>query len=199
MRVLVTGAGGLAGRAMVRQILRLGGDEEVFGTYRKNLPESSDRFTPIRLDLTDREKTFARLKEAEPGRVIHLAGQNHGSLDDLLRSNVIATRNLLDAACTLPNPVQVIVTGSSTAVRLRREWSDHRVRAPSPCGSLRYLQGGSPSSPGLLIPLHPPPPRCRCPPLQPGRTGAVRRLCLREDREAGGGDRGREEGGDLPR
>ena len=113
MRVLITGAGGLAGSAMVRRILGVEGGQEVFGTYRKKLPGSSDRFTPIRLDLTDREKTLARVGEAEPELVIHLAGQNHGSLDDLLRSNVIATRNLLDAACSLRNPVQVLVTGSS--------------------------------------------------------------------------------------
>jgi GDP-4-dehydro-6-deoxy-D-mannose reductase len=113
MRVLVTGAGGLAGRTMVRQILSLEGDREVFGTYRKNLPESSDRFTPLKLDLTDREKTLARVREAEPGMVIHLAGQNHGSLAGLLESNVIATLNLLEAACTLRKPVRVLVTGSS--------------------------------------------------------------------------------------
>jgi len=113
MRVLVTGAGGLAGRAMVRQILGLEGDLEVFGTYRKNFPGASDRFTPLKVDLTDREKTLARMKEAEPGVIIHLAGQNHGTLAGLLESNVIATQNLLDAACTLRNPVRLLVTGSS--------------------------------------------------------------------------------------
>jgi GDP-4-dehydro-6-deoxy-D-mannose reductase len=113
MRVLVTGAGGLAGRAMVRHILGLEGDREVFGIYRKNLPGASDRFTPMKLDLTDREKTLARVREAEPGMIIHLAGQNHGSLAGLLESNVLATQNLLDAACALRNPVRVLVTGSS--------------------------------------------------------------------------------------
>jgi GDP-4-dehydro-6-deoxy-D-mannose reductase len=113
MRVLITGAGGLAGRAMVRQILSLEGDYDVFGVYRRNLPGSSDRFIPVMLDLLDREKTLARVEEAEPGMVIHLAGQNHGSLDNLLRSNVIATRNLLDAVWLLRSPVRVLVTGSS--------------------------------------------------------------------------------------
>jgi GDP-4-dehydro-6-deoxy-D-mannose reductase len=113
MRVLVTGAGGLAGRAMVRQILGLEGDREVFGIYRKNLPQAFDRFTPLKVDLTDREKTLARVKEAEPAMIIHLAGQNHGSLAKLLESNVISTQNLLDAACALRNPVRILVTGSS--------------------------------------------------------------------------------------
>jgi GDP-4-dehydro-6-deoxy-D-mannose reductase len=113
MKILVTGAGGLAGRAMVRQILSLEGDREVFGIYRKNLPESSDRFTPMKLDLTNREKTLAMMREAEPGMVIHLAGQNHGTLEELLAGNVIATRNLLEAACALRDPVRVLVTGSS--------------------------------------------------------------------------------------
>ncbi|MDD1669004.1 MAG: GDP-mannose 4,6-dehydratase [Methanomicrobiales archaeon] len=113
MRVLVTGAGGLAGRAMVRQILGLDGDREVFGTYRKNLPGPSDRFTPVKLDLTDRECTLSRMREAAPDLVIHLAGQNHGSLAGLMESNVVATQNLLDAACALREPVRVLVTGSS--------------------------------------------------------------------------------------
>ena len=35
MRVLVTGAGGLAGRALVSRILGLGGEREVFGISRE--------------------------------------------------------------------------------------------------------------------------------------------------------------------
>lgn len=113
MRVLVTGAGGLAGRAMVRQILGAGGDREVTGIYRRNLPPASDGFTPVKLDLTDGEKTIARVREAGPGIIIHLAGLNHGSLEELLEANVIATRNLLDAACALGSPATVLVAGSS--------------------------------------------------------------------------------------
>ena len=113
MRVLVTGAGGLAGRAMVRHILASGGDAEVFGTYRKNLPGPSDRFTPVKLDLLDREKTHVTVGKAGPEIIIHLAGRNHGSLVELLEGNVIATRNLLDAACALKGPARILVTGSS--------------------------------------------------------------------------------------
>jgi nucleoside-diphosphate-sugar epimerase len=113
MRVLVTGAGGLAGRAMISLILGPEGEREVFGVYRRNLPAASDRFTPVKLDLTHREKTLARVKEAKPGIIIHLAGLNQGSLEDLLAGNVIATRNILDAASALRNPVRVLVTGSS--------------------------------------------------------------------------------------
>jgi GDP-4-dehydro-6-deoxy-D-mannose reductase len=113
MRVLVTGAGGLAGRAMVRHVLGPEGDREVTAVYRKNLPAPSDRFTPKKLDLLDREKTLARVREAEPAIILHLAGVNHGTLEELLAGNVIATRNLLDAACALRDPVRIIVTGSS--------------------------------------------------------------------------------------
>jgi GDP-4-dehydro-6-deoxy-D-mannose reductase len=113
MRVLVTGAGGLAGRALVRHLLAPEGDREVIAVYRKNLPASSDRFTPVKLDLKDHERTLCRIREAAPDVVIHLAGQNHGSLAGLLESNVVATENLLDAACTLQEPVRVLVTGSS--------------------------------------------------------------------------------------
>jgi GDP-4-dehydro-6-deoxy-D-mannose reductase len=113
MRVLVTGAGGLAGRAMVRHVLGLEGDHEVFGIYRKDLPGPSDRFTPVKLDLTDRERTIARVKEVNPGIILHLAGKNRGGLAELLESNVIATENLLDASCSLKSQVRVLVTGSS--------------------------------------------------------------------------------------
>ncbi|MGE5832806.1 MAG: NAD-dependent epimerase/dehydratase family protein [Methanomicrobiales archaeon] len=113
MRVLVTGAGGLAGRAMVRQILGTKGDHEVLGVYRRNLPPPSDRFTPVKLDLADCEKTLSRVKEAGPSAIIHLAGLNHGTMAELLESNVIATQNILDAACALGAPVRVLVTGSS--------------------------------------------------------------------------------------
>ena len=113
MRVLVTGAGGLAGRAMVRHLLGPEGDREVIAVYRKNLPAPSDRFNPVKLDLLDREKTLARVREAGPAIILHLAGVNHGTLEDLLAGNVIATRNLLEAACALRDPVRVLATGSS--------------------------------------------------------------------------------------
>jgi GDP-4-dehydro-6-deoxy-D-mannose reductase len=113
MRVLVSGAGGLAGRAMVRHLLGPEGDREVTAVYRKNLPAPSDRFSPVKLDLLDREKTITRVRDVEPGIILHLAGQNHGTLEELLAGNVIVTRNLLDAACALKNPARVIVTGSS--------------------------------------------------------------------------------------
>ncbi|MDD1667405.1 MAG: NAD-dependent epimerase/dehydratase family protein [Methanomicrobiales archaeon] len=114
MRILVTGAGGLAGRAMVRHLLGPEGDREVTGIFRRNLPPPSDRFTPVKLDLLDREKTLARVREAEPGIILHLAGVNHGTLEELLGGNVVATRNLLDAACALRVPPRVLVTGSSS-------------------------------------------------------------------------------------
>jgi GDP-4-dehydro-6-deoxy-D-mannose reductase len=113
MRVLLTGAAGLAGRAMLRQVLGPEGDREVIAVYRKNLPPPSDRFTPVKLDLLDREKTLARVREAEPEIILHLAGVNHGTLEELLAGNVIATRNLLDAACAMGEPPRVLVTGSS--------------------------------------------------------------------------------------
>jgi len=113
MRVLVTGAGGLAGRAMVRHLLGPEDDREVIAVYRKNLPAPSDRFTPVKLDLMDRERTLCRLKEAAPDVILHLAGQNHGTLAGLLESNVVATQNLLDAACALRGPVRVLATGSA--------------------------------------------------------------------------------------
>jgi GDP-4-dehydro-6-deoxy-D-mannose reductase len=113
MRVLLTGAGGLAGRAMIRHLLAPEGDREVIAVYRRNLPAPSDRFTPVKLDLLDREKTLARVREAGPGVILHLAGVNQGTLEELLAGNVIATRNLLDAACALRDPVRVLATGSS--------------------------------------------------------------------------------------
>jgi GDP-4-dehydro-6-deoxy-D-mannose reductase len=113
MRVLVTGAGGLAGRAMVNLVHGPEGEQEVFGVYRRNLPAPSDRFTPMKLDLTDREKTLARVKDSEPEIIIHLAGRNHGTLEELLSGNVIETRNVLDAASAIRNQVRVIVIGSS--------------------------------------------------------------------------------------
>jgi len=116
MKILITGASGFSGSALIRHLLAVG-ERDICGIVR-SLPKNPDldrqvRFVPC--DLLDYQRVQEVIAEVCPDRVVHLAGLNHGSLDDLLRINVTGTRNLLDAV-QQTNPACQILAVSSSAV-----------------------------------------------------------------------------------
>jgi len=96
-KVLVTGAFGLLGRSVVKQLV--GMEADVTAVYHKN--KSANGVTQVQCDLTDSDKVK---KMVRPGfdYIIHLAGQpavwysNKQPLEDF-KKNVLTTMNLLDA------------------------------------------------------------------------------------------------------
>lgn len=101
MRILVTGANGLAGSAIVRQALA-GGHEPV-ALIR---PGADTRFLPpaaqlLRADFTRDGEASGLLAEANPDALIHCAAvvsTGRPDLEESLRVNVEGTRRLLAAA-----------------------------------------------------------------------------------------------------
>lgn len=89
MRVLVTGAAGFLGRALVASAPR---DVEVAGTWRSRRPAAG--VTAHRVDLADREATIALVSAVRPDVVVHTA---YGTTD-LGRDVVDATAATVDAA-----------------------------------------------------------------------------------------------------
>jgi len=115
MKVLVTGAAGFTGRQMIRHLSQQGG-LTVTGLVRKPLPLFfGDNFSCVGADLLDRARLFDVLSMVKPDRIIHLAGLNHGSLEELLDTNETGTKNLLDAAFKTNPECGVLVIGSSAA------------------------------------------------------------------------------------
>ena len=105
-RTLVTGAGGFAGRHLVRHLRERG--EEVIG------PSSAE------LDLRDAESTRAFVREARPARVFHLAalasvGRSWEEPERTLADNGAMTLSLLEAVRHEAPDARVLIAGTGDA------------------------------------------------------------------------------------
>lgn len=114
MRVFVTGASGFSGRHMIRHLSSLPGERpEIFGGYRSSPHPPLDGAIPVEADLMSRDQTTRAVRDVAPDLVIHLAGLNRGSLQELLEVNVIGTEHLLDAVRDEAPCARTLVIGSS--------------------------------------------------------------------------------------
>lgn len=109
-RVLVTGHRGFTGRYVV-EALRAAGCQ-VFGL--SATPAELDQHG---IDLLDRKQVGAVVAEVRPDAVIHLAAiafVAHGDAEEMYRTNVVGTRNLLEALAALPQaPAKVLLASSA--------------------------------------------------------------------------------------
>ncbi|MDD1653435.1 MAG: NAD-dependent epimerase/dehydratase family protein [Methanomicrobiales archaeon] len=114
MRVLVTGGSGFGGRHLIRHLRGIPGEDlEVICHVHTSTPEPVEGVRILRADLSDQGDADQLVRRASPDAVVHLAGTTHGSLADLLASNVVATANLLEALQHQAPGARVLVTGSS--------------------------------------------------------------------------------------
>lgn len=95
-RVLVTGVDGFTGRYLAAALREEG--YEVHGIVRKARLAAEPHLHEA--DLADRARLRAILKFVQPHYVVHLAAiafVAHGDVDDLYKTNLLGTRNLLEA------------------------------------------------------------------------------------------------------
>jgi len=109
-RILVTGAAGFIGSALVRELLQ--SDSTIIAvdklTYAGNLQSlrdvmAHDRFQFIRADIVDRRAMAEIFSTTRPGGLIHLAAESHvdRSIEgpvDFISTNIVGTFTLLEAA-----------------------------------------------------------------------------------------------------
>ncbi|MEQ1517345.1 MAG: GDP-mannose 4,6-dehydratase [Usitatibacteraceae bacterium] len=111
----ITGIGGFTGRYLAAELRAAGFD--VTGT---ELPgRDSVAFNTYQCDLCDRSATMAVLAEAKPDVIVHLAGiafVGHGDVDAIYRTNVVGTRNLLEAISACGHKPRTILLASSSTV-----------------------------------------------------------------------------------
>jgi GDP-4-dehydro-6-deoxy-D-mannose reductase len=120
VKVLITGAAGFVAGHMAEFLRQEEPDVEVFGLARPHgaPAEVSGRVTVIEADLLDAPGLEAAVTLAQPDRIVHLAAQSspHKSWADpegTLRTNVVGTLNLLEAARKCRTPPRVLLVGSS--------------------------------------------------------------------------------------
>jgi dTDP-4-dehydrorhamnose reductase len=93
LRILVTGAGGLVGSAVVSLASPR---HRVYSTFNEHPPAEG---TPVKLDLLEREKIEATVKKVSPDAIIHTAALT--DVDRCEREQELATRVNQDATKTL--------------------------------------------------------------------------------------------------
>lgn len=117
-RVLITGVDGFTGRYLVPELTRLG--YEVHGVVRgPQTPALAGVAASHVADLGD-AAALARVVDAvRPARVVHLAAiafVAHGDVDAIYRTNLLGTRNLLEALAGAARSPDAVLLASSANV-----------------------------------------------------------------------------------
>ena len=114
-RALITGIEGFTGRYLAEE-LRLNG-YDVFGlTGAESGTLASGIFSA---DLNDLRGIEAMVNNVQPDVIVHLAAiafVAHGDVEAIYRTNVVGTRNLLEAASKLPATPRAILLASSANI-----------------------------------------------------------------------------------
>jgi GDP-6-deoxy-D-talose 4-dehydrogenase len=114
-RALITGIEGFTGRYLATELRADGHD--VFGlTVGDSRLKSEGVF---RCDLNDLHSVESALNQVNPDLIINLAGiafVAHADVHDIYRTNVVGTRNLLEAASRLSTTPQAMLLASSANI-----------------------------------------------------------------------------------
>lgn len=116
-RVLITGASGFTGRALVERLRQSG--REVIGLGH----EANDGDLP-KIDLRDHEGLARTLAQTRPSAIVHLAGiaaPTYGNIGDMYSVNVVGTANLFGALAAAKIQPEIVIIASSAYVYASRD------------------------------------------------------------------------------
>lgn len=116
MKVLITGADGFTGQFVAGEFKALGG--EVVGLmHRAHQIATVDSI--FEANLLDRARLLSVIQEVRPDYVVHLAAISfvaHGDVDAIYQTNVVGTRNLLQALVDADVKPQGVLLASSANI-----------------------------------------------------------------------------------
>ena len=122
-RTLVTGAAGFTGRYVVHALAERG--HEVHGLVHMHEPDLADIVRAHEADLADLDALKKVVAEVRPDHVVHLAAianVAHGDIEQMYRTNVVGTRQLLQALAGSPaTPSSVLIASSANIYGNARE------------------------------------------------------------------------------
>ncbi|HHL4077527.1 NAD-dependent epimerase/dehydratase family protein [Burkholderia sp. A2] len=113
-RALVTGLGGFTGDYLAKSLQAAG--YRVFGTTHGSEATGAGMY---QVDLCDRAALAKVVSDVQPDVVAHLAAVSfvaHGDADAIYRTNVVGSRNLLEALANLANRPRAILLASSANI-----------------------------------------------------------------------------------
>lgn len=134
-RTLITGAAGFTGRYLARLLADRG--HEVHGLVHGGPDEAIDGVHRIHAgDLTDLATVQQLIGDIQPDHVAHLAAiafVAHGDIGELYRSNIVGTRQLLEALSTSSKlPHSIVVASSANVYGNNREGTLEEDLPPAP-------------------------------------------------------------------
>jgi GDP-4-dehydro-6-deoxy-D-mannose reductase len=114
MKVLITGASGFSGTHTV-DFLSSKEDITIIGLARKTPVHchSAKNVSWIEGDILDPVKISDTISVINPDAVLHLAGLNRGSFQELQRTNITGTQNILDSTLEVNPDCHILVISSS--------------------------------------------------------------------------------------
>lgn len=117
-RILVTGVDGFTGRYLAIELHRAG--YEVHGLVRTPPSEKVTGVSALHVaDLADSAGLAAAVREVQPSKVVHLAAiafVAHGDIETIYRTNLVGTRNLLEALVQSQTSLNAVFLASSANV-----------------------------------------------------------------------------------
>lgn len=141
-RVLVTGCDGFIGSHLAELMLERGFD--VYATVlnsTENIDHIKNRLSVIQLDMNDKASIEKVVTQSRPDIIFHMAAQSYvlpswEDIEGTLKTNVIGTVHLFDAARKAGNPV-IVFASSSAGYGLTKESEipikeDKELRPSSP-------------------------------------------------------------------
>lgn len=134
-RTLITGVAGFTGRYLARLLADQG--HEVHGLVHIDPSEPIVGLCDVHAaDLAELSAVRRAIAEIRPEHVVHLAAiafVAHEDVGEMYRSNIVGTRQLLEALATLPQaPASVLVASSANVYGNSREGVLEEVLPPAP-------------------------------------------------------------------
>ncbi len=162
MRILVTGAGGFSGSELVSRLFDVGHQvTAVVGSSRGRLADPINDHGNLQIIQADLSKPFNMVAQVDA--IIHAAARSPGpgvSTDDLVRDNVLATRNLITFAKRSGVHLFIFFSSLSVYGEVNTEVLNEQtpIRNPGPYGLTKLLceemlKAESPSLRSLAIRL----------------------------------------------
>jgi GDP-6-deoxy-D-talose 4-dehydrogenase len=118
MKVLITGATGFTGHYLSELLVAKGHELCGLESGRHPLPDNSEMQWHA-VDLLDAEGLSDVVQQVRPDAVVHLAAiafVAHGDVEAIYKTNIVGTRNLLEALLKLDKPVKSVLLASSANV-----------------------------------------------------------------------------------
>lgn len=133
-RVLITGVDGFTGRHLAA--LLAGQNHEVIGISHSPITSPVEELAASHVcDLTDAQGLMDIIAELRPDKVAHLAAiafVSHGVVEDIYRTNIVGTRNLLEAVSAAGGVDAVLLASSANIYGNRVSGAIDETVAPDP-------------------------------------------------------------------